>query len=107
MEQTTESSHPLCPFLMALFSLLSSLFAAIVCCHHQIAVRGEVFDVWGLAADRGYLALHSGDLEHTTGVMFQKIAFKGLPASTNTNHHVLVVQHPDKEHLLPYTVSTL
>lgn len=93
---------------MTPLSLKSSLFAAVVGCHHQVAVRGEVLDVWGLAAaDGGHLALHPGDLEHAAGVMFQQVALKSLPASTNAHHDVLVVQHPDKKHLLPNTVSSL
>lgn len=92
---------------MAHYSLTSSLLAAVVGCHHQVAVRGEVLNVGGLAADRGRLALHPGDLEHAAWVVFQQVALKGLPASTDTHHHVLVVQHPDKKHLLPNTVSTL
>lgn len=92
---------------MARFSLMSSLFAAVVGCHHKVAVGSEVLDVGGLAAEGGRLALHPGDLEHATRVMFQQVALKGLPASTNTHHHVLVVQHPDKKHLLPDAVSTL
>lgn len=83
---------------MALFSLVSSLFAAVVSCHHQIAVRGEVLDVGGLAAaDGGHLALHTGDLEHAAWVMFKQVALKGLPAASNTHHHMLVVQHLQRE----------
>lgn len=92
---------------MARFSLRSSLFAAVVGCHDQVAVGGEVLDVGGLAADWGRLALHPGDLEHAAWVVFQQVALKRLPAPTNTHHHMLVVQHPDKKHLLPDTVSTL
>lgn len=86
---------------------MSSLFAAVVRCHHQVAVRAEVLDIRGLAAYRGYLALHPGNLEHAAWVMFQQVALKGLPASTDSHHHVLIVQHPNKEHLLPNTISTL
>lgn len=86
---------------------MSSLFAAVVSCHHQVAVRGEVLDVGRLAADGGYLALYPGELEHAAWVVFQQVALKGLPASTNTHHHMLVVQHPYKKHLLPNAVSTL
>lgn len=83
---------------MALLSLMSSLFAAVVGCHHQVAVRGEVLDVGGLAAaDGGRLALHPGDLKHAARVVFQQVALKGLPASTNTHHDVLVVQHLQRE----------
>lgn len=49
---------------------MTSLFAAVVRCHHQVAVRGEVLDVEGLAADGGRLALHPGDLEHAAWVVF-------------------------------------
>lgn len=62
-------------------------------CHHQVAVRGEVLNIGGLVADRGHLTLHPGDLEHAAWVVFQQVALKGLPASTNTHHHMLVVQH--------------
>lgn len=92
---------------MKSFSLMSSLLAAVVGGHHQVTVRGEVLDVGGLDADRGRLALHPGDLEHAARIVFHQIALKSLPASTNTHHHVLVVQHPDEKHLLPNTVSTL
>lgn len=77
---------------------MSSLFAAVVGCNHQVAIRGEVFDIGGLAAaDRGHFALHPGDLEHAARVMFQQVALKGLPTSTNTHHHMLVVQHLQRE----------
>lgn len=92
---------------MALFSLMSSLFAAVVGRHYQVAVRCQVLDVGGLAADGGHLALHPRDLEHAAWVMFQQVALKGLPASTNAHHHVLVVQHSYEKHFLPNTVSTL
>lgn len=84
-------------YLMAFFSPVSSLFAAVVRCNHQVAVRAEVFDGGGLAADRGYLALHSGNLEHAAWVMFQQVALEGLPASTDSHHHVFIVQHLQKE----------
>lgn len=77
---------------MALYSV--SLFAAVVSSHYQVAVGGEVFDVGGLAVvDRGRLALHPRELEHAAWVVFEQVALKGLPASTNAHHHVLVVQH--------------
>lgn len=76
---------------------MSSLFAAVVRCHHQVAVRAEVLDIRGLAADGGYLALHPGNLEHAAWVMFQQVALKGLPASTDSHHHVLIVQHLRKK----------
>lgn len=77
---------------------MSSLFAAIVGCHHQVAVGGEVLDVGGLAAaDGGHLALHPGDLEHAARVVFQKVALEGFPASADAHHHVLVVQHLQRE----------
>lgn len=85
---------------MARFSLMSSLFAAVVGCHHQVAVGSEVLDVGGLAAEGGRLALHPGDLEHAARVVFQQVALKGLPASTNTHHHVLVVQHLQRERII-------
>lgn len=82
---------------LALVRLASSLFAAVVCCHHQVAVRGQVLDVGGLAAERGRLALHSGNLEHAARVVFQQVALEGLPASTDAHHHVLVVQHLQRQ----------
>ena len=72
---------------------MASLFAAVVCCHHQVAVGGQVLDVGGLAADRRHLALHPGELEHAARVVLQQVALEGLPASAHTHHHVLVVQH--------------
>lgn len=75
-----------------------SLFAAVVSSHYQVAVRREVFNVGGLAVvDRGRLALHPRELEHAARVVFEQVALKGLPASTNTHHHVLVVQHLQRE----------
>lgn len=74
-----------------------SLFPAAVGRHHQVAVWRQVLDAWGLAADGGRLPLHTGDLEHPTWVVFQQVALKGLPAPTNAHHHVLVVQHLQKE----------
>lgn len=84
-------SLALCPFINGTFQ--SSLFAAVVGGHHQVAVRGKVLDVGGLAADGGHLALHPGNLEHAAWVVFKQVALKGLPASTHSDHHVLVVQH--------------
>lgn len=93
-QYTKARSHPPSSLLMPLFSLVSSLFAAVMGRHHQVAVGGEVLDVGRLAAaDGGCLSLHPGDLEHAAGVVFQQVALEGLPASTNTHHHVLVVQH--------------
>ncbi len=48
-----------------------SLLAAVVGCHHKVAVRSEVLDVWGLAAaDGGHLALHPRDLKHAARIVF-------------------------------------
>lgn len=76
---------------------VSSFFAAVVCCHHQVTVRAQVFDIWRLAADRRRLAVHPGELEHAAWVVFEQVALEGLPASTNTHHHMFVVQHLQTE----------
>lgn len=65
--------------------------------HHQVAVWGEVFDIGGLGADGGYLSLHSGNLQHAAGVVFQQVALERLPASADPHHHMLVVQHLQQE----------
>lgn len=82
----------LCPFIN-----VSSLLAAVVGRHYQVAVRAQVLDVGGLGADGGYLSLHSGNLKHPAGVMFQQVALEGLPASADSHHHMLVVQHLQKK----------
>lgn len=91
------------------FSVLtSSLLAAVVSCHHQVAVGAEVLDVGGLIAANS-LALHPGELEHAARVVLQQVALERLPASAHTHHHVLVVQHlqGDKGVRVSLLVSTL
>ena len=74
-------------------SLLPLLLAAVVSCYHQVAVWAQVLDVGGLDGDGSGLAIHAGDLEHTARVVFQQVALKRLPASSNTDHHMLIMQH--------------
>lgn len=79
---------------------MSSLLAAVVGRHDEVAVGGEVLDVGGLAAHGGHLALHPGHLEYAARVVFQQVALKRLPAPTNTHHHMLVVEHLQREIIL-------
>lgn len=72
------------------FNLLLSLVGGR---DHQVIIWVHVLQGWGFALDRGCLAVHTGDLQHAAGVMLQQVACKGLPASSHTDHHMLVVQH--------------
>lgn len=74
------------------------LLAAVVSCHHQVAVGAQVLDVGGLVGDWGGLALHAGDLKHAAWVVFQQVALECLPTSPNTNHHMFIMKHlPDRK----------
>lgn len=88
-----ENSNTNSSSVLPLMCFMSSLLAAVMGRHHEVAVRAEVLDVGGLGADGGDLALHPGDLEHAAGVVFQQVALKGLPASADSHHHMFVVKH--------------
>lgn len=78
----------------ASFNLLLSLVAGR---DHQVVIWIHVLQGWGFALDRGCLAIHTRDLQHAAGVMLEQIACEGLPASSHTDHHVLVMQHLERK----------
>lgn len=79
-----------CPDQLASLNLLLSL---IVGRDHQVIIWIHVLKGWRFALDGGRFAIHTGDLQHPAGVVFQQIPRERFPSSSHADHDVFVVQH--------------
>lgn len=79
-----------CPDQLVSLNLLLSL---IVGRDHQVVIWIHVLKGWRLALDGGRFAIHTGDLQHPAGVVFQQIPRERFPSSSHADHDVFVVQH--------------
>lgn len=79
-----------CPDQLVSLNLLLSL---IVGRDHQVIIWIHVLKGWRFALDGGRFAVHTGDLQHPAGVVFQQIPRERFPSSSHADHDVFVVQH--------------
>lgn len=79
-----------CSDQLVSFNLLLSL---IIGRDHQVVIWIHVLKGWRFALDRGCFAIHTRDLQHPAGVVFQQIPCECFPSSSHTDHDMFVVQH--------------
>lgn len=79
-----------CSDQLVSFNLLLSL---IIGRDHQVVIWIHVLKGWRFALDGGCFAIHTRDLQHPAGVVFQQIPCECFPSSSHTDHDMFVVQH--------------